>query len=65
MPSITITGFANTVDPDESAHKEPSHVGLQCLPSGHWIFNIILVELKVCLFLQNYFIVSFYWSFKS
>ena len=24
--------FANTVDPDETAHNEPSHQDLQCLP---------------------------------
>ena len=26
--------FANTVDPDETAHNEPSHLDLQCLPSS-------------------------------
>ena len=26
--------FANTVDPDEMAHNEPSHQDPQCLPSS-------------------------------
>ena len=33
-PNITIAEFANTVDPDERAHNEPSHQDLQCLPSS-------------------------------
>ena len=32
-PNTTIAEFANTVDPDEMAHNEPSHLDLQCLPS--------------------------------
>ena len=28
-----IAEFANTADPDETAHNEPSHLDLQCLPS--------------------------------
>ena len=24
--------FANSVDPDETAHNEPSHLDLHCLP---------------------------------
>ena len=32
-PKTTITEFANTADPDERAHNEPSHQDLQCLPS--------------------------------
>ena len=31
-PNTTIAEFANTVDPDETAHNEPSHQDLQCLP---------------------------------
>ena len=31
-PNTTIAEFANTVDPDETAHNEPSHLDLQCLP---------------------------------
>ena len=31
---MTIAEFANTVDPDETAHYEPSHLDLQCLPSS-------------------------------
>ena len=32
-PNTTIAEFANTADPDETAHYEPSHLDLQCLPS--------------------------------
>ena len=33
-PNTTIAEFASTVDPEETAHNEPSHVDLQCLPSS-------------------------------
>ena len=33
-PNTTIAEFANTVDPDETAHDEPSHLDLQSLPSS-------------------------------
>ena len=45
--NTTIAEFANTVDQDEMAHYEPSHLNPQCLPSGPLIFNIIQFELKV------------------
>ena len=32
-PNTTIADFANTIDPDELAHTEPSHLDLQCLHS--------------------------------
>ena len=32
-PKTTIAECANTADPDETAHNEPSHLDLQCLPS--------------------------------
>ena len=32
-PNTTIDEFANTVDPDETAHNEPSHLDPQCLPN--------------------------------
>ena len=32
-PNTTIAEFANPADPDETAHNEPSHLDLQCLPS--------------------------------
>ena len=32
--NATKAEFANTVDPDEMAHNEPSHLDLQCLPSS-------------------------------
>ena len=31
VPNTTIAEFANTADPDETAHNEPSHLDLQCL----------------------------------
>ena len=34
VPNTTIAEFANTVDPDATALNEPSHLDLQCLPSG-------------------------------
>ena len=46
MPNTTKAEFANTVDPDEIAHNEQSHLDLQCLPSSPLIFNIIQFELK-------------------
>ena len=30
-PKTTIAEFANTIDPDETAHNETSHLDLQCL----------------------------------
>ena len=33
-PNTTIAEFANTVDPDETAHNEPCHQDLQCLPTS-------------------------------
>ena len=32
--NTTIAEFANTADPDEMAHNEPSHLDLQGLPSS-------------------------------
>ena len=32
-PNTTIAKFAITADPDETAHNEPTHLDLQCLPS--------------------------------
>ena len=34
VPNTTIAEFANTADSDETAHNEPSHLDLQCLPSS-------------------------------
>ena len=39
-PNTTIALFANTVDPDETAHNEPSHLNLQFLPSDYDTFYI-------------------------
>ena len=33
VSNTTKAEFANTVDPDEKAHDELSHLDLQCLPS--------------------------------
>ena len=38
-PNKTIAEFVNTVDPDETAQNEPSHLDLQCLPSSLGIFS--------------------------
>ena len=38
--NTTTAEFANTADPDETAHNEPSHLDLQCLPSKVSLFNI-------------------------
>ena len=46
-PNTTKADFANTVDPDKTAHNEPSHQDPQCLPSSILIYNIIQFELKV------------------
>ena len=43
----TIAEFANTVDPDETAHNEPSHQDLQFLPSSLRFFNKKHFILKV------------------
>ena len=40
VPNTTIAKFANTADPDETAHNEPSHLDLQCLPSSLNTFSI-------------------------
>ena len=32
MPKIEIVDIANSIDPDEIAHNEPSHLELFCLP---------------------------------
>ena len=45
-PNTTIAEFANTADPDETAHNEPSHLDLQCLPSEICFFNIKQFLLK-------------------
>ena len=39
-PNTTIAEFANTADPDETTHYEPSHLDLQCLPSKVGFYNI-------------------------
>ena len=31
---MKINKFSNSVDPDEAAHNEPSHLDLHCLPSS-------------------------------
>ena len=39
--SMKIAEFANSIDLDEVAHKEPSHQDLHCLPSSLWILQMI------------------------
>ena len=34
VPNTIKSEFTNTVDPDDKAHNEPSHLDLQCLPSS-------------------------------
>ena len=34
VPELKIAEFANSVDLDEVAHNEPSHLDLHCLPSS-------------------------------
>ena len=46
-PNTTIAEFANTADPDETVHNEPSHLDLQCLPSSILIFNMVKSDPKV------------------
>ena len=46
-PNTTKAEFADTVDPDDMAHNEQSHLDLQCLPSSPLIFNIIHFKLEV------------------
>ena len=46
------------MDPDETAHNEPSHLDLQCLPSSPLIFNIIQLELKVLLNVADIILLS-------
>ena len=45
--TTTIAKFADTADPDETAHNKPSHLDLQSLPSRLLIFHIIQFILKV------------------
>ena len=33
-PKMKTAEFANSVDPDEVAHKEPPHLNVHCLPSS-------------------------------
>ena len=35
--------FENSVDPDETAHNEPSHQDLQCLPFCSWFTTVIVL----------------------
>ena len=41
LPETKIADFANSVDLDEVAHKEPPHLDLHCLPSSLCLLNII------------------------
>ena len=55
-PNTKIAEFANTADPDETAHNEPSQLDLQCLP----IFQHKTVSIKCVLkFCRRNFVVCF------
>ena len=45
MPNTTKADIANTVDQDETAHNDPSHLDLQCLPSSPVIFISLQFEM--------------------
>ena len=47
MRFTTKAEFANTVDPDETAHNEPSHLDPQCWSSSILIYNKIQFKMKV------------------
>ena len=55
VPHTTIAEFANTVDPDETAHNQD----LQCLHSSLRFINIIQFILKVFKFYRHNFVVCF------
>ena len=38
---MTMTEFANSVDPDEAVHDEPPHLDLQCLLSSPSSLSIL------------------------
>ena len=40
VPITTIAKYANTDDPDETAHNELSHLDLQCLRSKSLNLNV-------------------------
>ena len=44
---MTKAKFANTVEPDERAHNETSHLDQQSLPSSLWFCNILLFVMEV------------------
>ena len=48
-PNRAIAEFANTVDPDETAHNGPSHLNLQCLPCESLIFQYNAVYIEIFL----------------
>ena len=62
----TTAEFANTVDPDETAHNEPSHLDLQCLPSSLF-FSTVLAKFILKVF-QNFIdiiLLSAFWCFRG
>ena len=64
-PNTTIAEFANTVDPDETAHNEPSHLDLQSLPSSLWFFNIIqFYNESFSKFCRRKFVVCFFGALR-
>ena len=47
LQTITNT-CANSVDPDETAHKEPSHLDLYCLPFCTWFMSYTPIRNNGC-----------------
>ena len=60
-PNTTTAEFANTVDPDETAQNEPSHLDIQ-----FWFFNMIQLILKVFRNFAGVILSSaFFWRFTK
>ena len=45
-PKTKEVKFANSVDPDQMAHDEPSHLDLLCLPSSLSVLDTIFLWLN-------------------
>ena len=64
-PNTTIAEFANSVDPDEKAHIEPSHLDLQCLPSSFLLFFFNIKQYKsFSKFCRRNFVVCFFGALR-
>ena len=47
---------ANSVDPDETTHFEPSHQDLHCLPFciGFWLTSIFITKTRLFKYIENF-----------